>query len=152
MDLNINVSKTKFVVFRCQQYVGAALRLNGHPMKRVNTFRYQGNIITCKEIVLSCWKNQTTFVRLESPYILTEWISSCVREWQNCIYVPYFFYNQGLSKLVSLIYLKHLRWGSLSICCAFNDPRDWPMRHYVDKKQARTSQRHSVPRTCLESL
>jgi len=46
MGLNINITKTKFMVFSRQPYNDAALQINGQNIERVPCFKYLGCYLT----------------------------------------------------------------------------------------------------------
>lgn len=73
LGLNINTSKTKFMVFSRERHVNAQLSLNGSAIERVNQFKYLGSIITESlepdiEIKSRIEIARTTFKRMRSLF------------------------------------------------------------------------------------
>lgn len=73
MGLNINVAKTKFMVFSRQPYLNASLQINGQNVERVSSFKYLGCYITEqldpeKEVRCRIELARTTFQRMRSLF------------------------------------------------------------------------------------
>lgn len=73
MGLNINVAKTKFMVFSRQPYLNASLEVNGQNIERVSSFKYLGCYITEqldpeKEVRCRIESARATFKKMRSLF------------------------------------------------------------------------------------